>query len=88
MKKIGIAVLAGAFVVVSAAAGYAGPNVGGKNFNLQARQIQAGQVQARNEMYSLTGTPKTVSNWKWERSSTKPRYRAINTPALKRVPAN
>ncbi|MDG2304058.1 MAG: hypothetical protein P8R42_05270 [Candidatus Binatia bacterium] len=87
MKKMGIAVLAGAFVLVSVAAGHAGPNVGGKNFGIQARNIQRNQVQKRNEMYSRTGRPVTVSNWKWENSSPR-RYRPLKVPMMKRVPAN
>ncbi len=87
MKKMGITVLAGAFVLASVAAGVAGPNVGGRNFNIQARSIQRGQVQARNEMYARTGTPRTVSSWNWERSTTRPRYRAVGSTMMKRVPA-
>ena len=87
MKKMGIAVFAGAFVLVSVASGYAGPNVGGKNFNIQARSIQQKQIRERNEMYARTGRPVLVSDWKWERFSTVGR-RPVKGPLLRRVPAN
>lgn len=90
MKKFGIAVLSGAFVLVSASAGIAGPNVGNigaENFNIQARKIMRDQVQARDAMYAKTGTPKMVSNWRWVRTNGAPSYRPSTVQALKRVPA-
>lgn len=86
MKKMGIAVLAGMFTLVSVAA-YAGPNVGGENFNIQARSIQRDHTQGLIAMYARTGRPKIVSNWKWVKG-TKPRFRSLTVQPLKRVPAN
>lgn len=88
MKKMGMAALAGALVLASATAGIAGPNVGGKNFNIQARSIHRDMVDARNAMYAKTGTPKLVSNWRWERSDLGPVYnQQAGHTALVRVPA-
>jgi len=89
MKKMGIAFLAGAFVLVSVASGYAGPNVGGRNYNIQSREISQNRIDARNHMYALTGTPRDVSNWKWRTAKrTWRNYKGPTAPMMKRIPAS
>lgn len=90
MKKMGIAALAGAFVLVSVGAGYAGPNVGGENFNIQARRIAADVANARAALYAEKGTPKTVSEWHWRTSNIGQRTTRQRSavPIFKRVRAD
>ncbi len=89
MKKMGIAVIAGMFVLVSAGVGQAGPNVGGKNFNIQARHVSRVVAGARAAKYARTGTPVTVTDWHWV-STARPgsvRPGLQRAQAMHRVPA-
>jgi len=86
MKMSAIGLLAGVFVLVAAGAGHAGPNVGGKNFGIQGREMAQAHNQSKEKQYALTGEPKNADT-KWERS--KPRNPTRRLPAsLRRVPVD